>query len=78
MLTPSDKSKIQNFDKLKENHKRVFKHRLKKKCILAVEDIKYLLLNYEELSLKPRGFININSVIDIIELYEKVSLLQNM
>ena len=46
MLTPSDRKKIESFEKLNINHQRVFKHRLIKKCRQFQEDIEVILLNY--------------------------------
>lgn len=78
MLTPSDKKNIKIFESLKENHKRVFKCRLIKKCRSALKDIEFLLLHYEELKLKVDRVIDIDQLTKLLELYEKLCLLQNV
>ena len=78
MLTPSDKKNIKNFKNLGKNHQRVFKHRLIKKCKSALEDIEYVLLNYEKLGVEIDKTLDIKQLTNLLELYEKLSTLQNM
>lgn len=78
MLTPTDIKNIKNFESLKVNHKRVFKHRLIKKCSSSLRDIEIVLNNYEKLNLKIDKVLDINQLINLLELYESLSLLQNM
>ena len=78
MLTPTDKNNIRNFDKLKENHKRIFKHRLRLKCISAIKDMQYVLASYEKLNIKPDKFVDIIGLADLMGQYEELCLLQNM
>ena len=78
MLTPSDLWKIENFDKLNKNHQRVFRHRIKNKFKRSPKDMTYILLNYEKLRLKPSDFVDIDSLINLIETIESLETLQNM
>jgi len=78
MLTPSDIKKIKNFENLEEGHKRTFKHRLRFKCISAIKDVQYVLANYEKLNTKPDKFVDVNEVINLLDQYENLCLLQNM
>ena len=78
MLTPSDKDNIKKFERLGANHKRVFKHRLRVKCISAIRDIQFVLSHYEKLRLKPDKFIDIIELTELLEQYESLCLLQNM
>lgn len=75
MLTQREKENISNFGDLKKNHQRVFKHRLKKKCLSAIKDTKIVIMNYEKLGIKIDLFVDIN---ELIGLYEDISLLQNL
>ncbi len=78
MLTPSDRKNIENFENLKSNHQRVFKHRLRMKCLSAIKDIRYVLSNCIKLDIKPDRFIDINELVDLLEDYDHACLLQNM
>ena len=78
MLTPTDKRNIQSFELLNQNHQRVFKHRLRKKCISAIKDIECVLSHCRELKIKPDKFVDINSIISLIKTYEEICILQNM
>jgi hypothetical protein len=62
MLTPTDKQNIGDFDKLSINHKRVFKHRLIRKCQQFQRDFEFILLNFEKLNLK------VDKITDIVQL----------
>ena len=64
--------------KLKDNHKRIFKHRLRVKCVSSIRDIQYVLANYEKLGIKPDKFIDIIKLTELLEQYENLCLLQNM
>lgn len=77
MLTPTDKRNIQKFETLKPNHQRVFKHRLRHKCITAIKDIEYVLTYCNELQIRPDKFVDINSLISLMKTYEDTCLLQN-
>jgi len=77
MLTPSDLKNIRNFKTLTKNHKRVFKHRLLKKCRDSLKGIEYVLLSYDKLNLKVDKTIDIVQLIKLRELYEDLSKLQN-
>ena len=77
MLTPTDIKNIRNFKTLKLTHQRTFKHRLTKKCNSALKDIKFILLDIENMPFKINK-LDVNLIFDIIELYENLSLLQNM
>lgn len=78
MLTPTDKKNINNFEKLNINHQRVFKHRLIKKCSNSLKDIEYVLLNQETLKVKIDKIIGVVQLVNLLELYENLSKLQNM
>jgi len=78
MLTPTDRKNIKNFERLNLNHKRVFKHRLIKKCLKAQRDIEFVLLHYDELGLKIDKVIDIIQLSKLMELYEELTKLQNM
>jgi len=78
MLTPTNKKNIKDFENLPINHQRVFKHRLMKQCRQSLKDIEYVLLNYEKLNLKVDKVVDINQLTKLLELYEKLCLLQNM
>lgn len=78
MLTPSDKKKIENFESLRINHQRVFKHRLIKKCLQFQKDLEFILLYHEKLNIKVDKIIDINQLTKLLELYENLSILQNM
>ena len=70
MLTPSDKIKLKQYDLLTDNHKSVFKHRLKKKCKSAVEDIEITLLYCQQLKIQPDDIIEIDKLHKLLETYE--------
>lgn len=78
MLTPTDKDNLENFEKLKPNSRRVFKHRLIKKCNSALKDIEIVAGYHEKLKLKIDKFLDINKIVDIMKLYEDLCLLQNV
>ncbi|MDO8623243.1 MAG: hypothetical protein Q7R52_03270 [archaeon] len=78
MLTPSDRKKIENFESLKINHQRVFKHRLIKKCRQFPEDLEFVLMYYDKMGIKVDKIIDINQLTKLLELYENLSKLQNM
>jgi len=78
MLTPTDKQNIENFDKLSINHKRVFKHRLIRKCQQFQKDFEFILLNFQKLNLKVDKVTDIVQLTRLLELYEDLSKLQNM
>lgn len=78
MLTPTDQRNIQKFGLLKPNHQRVFKHRLRKKCISAIKDIECVLSHCRKLKIKPDKFVDLNSIISLIKTYEEICILQNM
>lgn len=75
MLTQREKENINNFETLKKNHQRVFKHRLKKRCLSAIKDLRFVIINYEKLGIKIDLFVDIN---ELMGLYEELCLLQNM
>ena len=78
MLTPTDRKNIAGFVKLKTNHQRVFKHRLIKKCVSSLKDIEFVLNNYEKLGIKINRALDIHQLLNLVELYENLSLLQNV
>ncbi len=78
MLTPSDKWKIENFDKLTIEHQRTFRHRLCKKFINFQQDLEIVLLNYEKLDIKIDKIVNVIQLTKLLELYEDLVKLQNM
>jgi len=78
MLTPTDKENLMNFEKLKSTHQRVFKHRLMKKCTSSLKDIEVVLSNHERLKIKINKVLDINQLVNLMDWYEKISLLQNM
>jgi len=78
MLTPTDIKNINNFENLKEGHKRIFKYRLRFKCISAIKDIQYVLANHKKLNIKIDKFLDVNEVINLLDQYENLCLLQNM
>ena len=78
MLTPSDRKKIEDFEKLNVNHQRVFKHRLIKKCLQFQKDIEFILLHHEKLKIKVDKIIDIDQITKLLEIYENLCLLQNM
>jgi len=78
MLTSTDLKNIKNFDNLNANHQRVFKHRLRKKCISAIKDIQYVFIHHKKLNIKIDKFLEINEVINLLDQYENLCLLQNV
>ena len=78
MLTPSDLKKIENFHKLTPGHRRVFKHRTKKKCENALWGFSYLLSNLDTLKFKAEDVIKIELLHELVETYEKSIALRNM
>jgi len=78
MLTPSDRKNIKNFKFLDVNHQRVFKHRLIKKCESSINDIIYILVSYENMPFKLDKLLDVEKIVEILELYENLSKLQNM
>jgi hypothetical protein len=78
MLTPTDFKNINNFEHLKTNHQRVFKHRLINKFQKFQQDLEYVLLHYEKLNIKIDKIVDINKLTNLLELYEHISKLQNM
>ena len=77
MLTPSDIKNINNFENLKEGHKRTFKHRLIKKCRQCQKDLEIVLLHYEKMNIKVDKIININQLTKLLKLYEDLKKLPN-
>jgi len=77
MLTPTDKKNINNFENLKEGHKRTFKHRLIKKFRKFQEDLEVVLLHSEEMKIKVDKIIDINQLTKLLKLYGDLCLLQN-
>lgn len=77
MLTPSDKWKIENFDKLTIEHQRTFRHRLCKKFLNFQQDLEIVLLHYEKLNIKINKIIDIVQLIKLLDLYEDLSKLQD-
>lgn len=78
MLTPTDKRNLKNFEKLTSNHQRVFKHRIKEKCNSALKDIGVVANYHEKLKFKVDKILDINQLVNLMDLYEKLSLLQNV
>jgi hypothetical protein len=78
MLTPTDIENLKNFEKLKPNHKRVFKHRITEKCISSLKDIEVVLTYHEQLRLKINKILDIDHLMNLMEWYEKLCLLQNV
>lgn len=78
MLTPTDLKNIKNFEKLNPNHRRVFKHRLIKKCVACQKDLEFVLLNYVGLGLKADKIIDIEQLVNVVKCYEKLYTLQNV
>jgi len=78
MITPTDKRNIENFEGMKINHQRVFKHRLIKKCRQFQKDIEFVMLNHDRLGIKADKIIDIVQLTKVFELYENLSKLQNM
>lgn len=78
MLTNSDKNNIKNFERLKINQKRVFKHRLIRKFRDFQIDLEFVLLNYERLGIKADKIVDIIQLSKILDLYSDISTLQNM
>ena len=78
MLTTTDIENIRNFENLNSNSQRVFKHRLKKKCLSAIKDVQYVLVYHEKLNTKPDKFVDVNEVINLLDQYENLCLLQNV
>lgn len=71
MLTPTDFNHIRNFDKLRYNHQKIFRHRVKKKCKNTLKDIKYVLLNYQKLRIRfPEKIVNVDDLVDLIQVLE--------
>ena len=78
MLTPTDKRNLKNFWSLTSNHQRVFKFRLKNKCVSALKDVEFVLSNYEKLNIKVNKILDINQLVNLLEWYERLCLLQNV
>ena len=78
MLTPTDQKNLNNFEKLVSNHQRVFKHRIIEKCNSALRDIEIVAGYHKKLKLKIDKFLDIKKLVDLMELYEDLCLLQNV
>jgi len=77
MLTPTDIKNIENFENLKVNTRRVFKHRLIKKFRNFQEDLEFVLIHYEKLNLKADKIIDIVQLAKLLKLYEDLKKLPN-
>ena len=77
MITPSDLKKIENFYELNSNHKRVFRHRLVRKCLQFQRDLEIVMLNSKTLKIDIDKIINLNQLINLVELYQNKEALQN-
>ena len=77
MLSKADRKNIEHFEKLNSSHQRVFKHRLRKKCIFAIKDLQYVFENCLKLDIKPDKFIDVVGLFDLLGQYEDACLLQN-
>ena len=78
MITPSDINKIENFNELNVNHKRVFRHRLVKKCLQFQKDLEIVILNSETLKIEVEKVIDLNQLINLVELYQNKEALQKV
>lgn len=68
MLSKTDIKNIENFDRLSASHRRIFRHRLKKKMNGVFKDLLYLLLVYQSIGLKQREVIDVRTLQDIVRL----------
>ncbi len=78
MITPSDLKKIETFYELNSNHKRVFRHRLIKKCLQFQKDIEIIMLNSKNLRIDIDKIIDLDQLINLVELFQNKEALQNM
>ena len=69
---------IAGFDTLSKNTQRVFKHRLKTKCQKGLKDTAYVLLNHRRLCLNFDEASMIESITELMSIYESLIALRNM
>ena len=72
MLTNRQIENIKNFDRLKSNHRRVLRYFLRKKCEKALKHLNFLLLNYQNLHIRPTDIINLQDLNDLIKNLKKI------
>jgi len=78
MITPSDLIKIKSFDELNANHRRVFKHRLIRKCLKFQRDLEIVMLNAQDMNLDIGKIIDLHQLINLVELYQNKEALQKV
>ena len=72
MFTDRQIENIKNFDKLKSNHRRVFRYVLRKKCEKVLKHLNFLLLNYHNLLIRPTDIINLQDLNELIKNIKKI------
>lgn len=72
MITDRNIKNIQNFDKLKPNHRRVFRYHLRKKCEKIINHLMFVLANHEKLRLQPEDVIKIKELEELVKLFTKI------
>lgn len=72
MLTNRQIENITNFDMLKSNHKRVLRYILRRKCEKVLKHLNFLLLNYQNLHLRPSDIIILQDLNELIRNIKKI------
>ena len=73
MLTDRQIHNIQNFDKLTSNHRRVFRYFLRNKCDKVLKHLKFILLNYERLHMRPDDIVNLKDLKELVRIVSKIN-----
>jgi len=72
MLTDRQIENIKNFDRLKSNHRRVFRYVLKRKLEKTLSHLNLILLNYQNLHLRPTDIINLEELNELVDNFNKI------
>jgi len=73
MLTNRQIENIQNFDNLNSNHRRVFRYFLRKKCEKTIKHLTFVLLNHQNLNMKPEDIVNLKDLAELVRAVERVN-----
>ena len=69
MLSNADYKNLECYNKLKPSHKRVFKHRLRKKTYRAIKELILVLLTFDELNLNFESLFDAKDFEKFVETY---------
>lgn len=73
MLTNRQIENIQNFDKLNSNHRRVFRYFLRRKCEKTIKHLTFVLINHQNLNMRPEDIINLKDLTELVRVVERVN-----